>query len=144
MPFDLQGALSGASVVTRKGWKVLDIVCFVNKKMVYPLQAYVEVIDDEPEVFSFTKDGKYYSDSENRDESDYDLFMQEEVINQIEEFYLPISQLQGVKMYDLSANIRYISLDAYNDYLTFYIKLMINNGRIIKCEPITFEKNEDK
>jgi hypothetical protein len=65
--FDLEAALAGASVVTRRGDKVLQIAYF-SVPSLFPVMAAVEGMED---VASFMVNGRYIKSRE----SDTDLFM---------------------------------------------------------------------
>lgn len=80
IPFDIEKAEQGAKIVTREGGRA-RILCYDRISDTYPIVAVVlgsiPMDDDEEEIVSFTKNGKYYDDG---DESGYDLFIEEECI----------------------------------------------------------------
>jgi len=72
IPFSIEQAEAGARIVTRCGYPVTIEECILNKK--YPIRARVKT-EDGIFTYSFTAEGKFIS---NEDESEYDLFIEEE------------------------------------------------------------------
>ena len=66
-PFDLEKALAGEPVVTRNGFKVIEINCF-EQNTDYP----VRVLFENGGTNTYTKNGKVYT---GNNDNGFDLFM---------------------------------------------------------------------
>lgn len=79
-PFNLERALAGDEVVTRKGRKVLKL-CFFENVLEWPVVAHIE---SQETVLIFDKDGKY----SRNDISIHDLFM----LQKKKKLWIPIAR----------------------------------------------------
>lgn len=70
-PFNIEEAKAGKPVCTRNGKKA-RIICFDKKGNEFPLIALICTSETEEEYYSFTKEGRFYSDDSK---SSFDLFM---------------------------------------------------------------------
>lgn len=67
IPFDLERALAGDSVIRRDGTKIIEVMCY-KTETTYPLNALDEDLDSE----TYTNKGSFI---DGNDDHEYDLFM---------------------------------------------------------------------
>lgn len=74
MPFDIEKAKAGATVVTRGG-SAVRIVAYDRKHHTFPVCAFVTISDEHESMESFTVEGLYQASGRD---SSYDLFLKKQ------------------------------------------------------------------
>lgn len=134
IPFDLEKAKAGAKVVTRCGYSI-KIVRY-NTNSTYPIRAIIKT-EDGPFTFSFTVEGKYCS---NEEESDYDLFIEEEVEEDDSDYDPYKATVESIA--DMVE--RYSELQSLEELKHFYNNVKVKCREAIEYDSTWNKKQDEK